>query len=246
MIRRAFAAVLFALSVPVAASAADVPFAGLTIGESVTVAAHDLGTPSSVASTNTGNVFTFPSVIAYIGDEGDVLAGDVTHGSVRVTIANVPHSFTIGTYTSAEADTEFAGIAEFTTNTLRTYRLSSTRELVLVFDKDTQKLVRVVYGQRGQIVRLGLLPGEDFVKAVPFLAPRVKTTAIAGTSGSDVTIVRIVLDGGGNITGLTVVVPSSDPAFDASLAKRMTDDRFYAAKLGGRNFPSVLYRAIRH
>jgi hypothetical protein len=247
MMRR-FTAVLTACAVALCAAPAlaESPIAGITIGESVTAAAKDLGPPSSVESTDTVNRFTFATAVAYVDGDATIRAVDTATGSFSVDIDGKPHTFTIGTFTTAEADAQLSSYAEYASDTLRSYRLPPSRELALIFDKATQKLTRIIYGERGPIARLGVLPGDNLLNAVPYKAPRVRTTAIAGTTGTRLTVVRIAVDRGGNPTSIDVVVPSADPAWDATLAQRMKDDRFWAAQLGGRNIGATVFRALRH
>jgi len=241
----ASAAVLIA-ALPLAAGADTAAVAGVTLGVPIAGIATALGPPVDVASTDGGNRFAFAHVAAYTDGDGIVQAVDASAGTPRIDVDGTPHAFAIGSYALARADAELASDAEFARSDVRTYRVPPDRELVLVFADATQRLARVVYGERGAIVRLGLVPGENPATIAAYTAPRVRSTALAGDRGTDATVVRIAVDSRGNVQTVDVVIASHDVAFDAQLATRIRADRFVAATLGGRAIGRVVFREIRH
>lgn len=243
--RGAFLVAVAIAALPLAARA-ETPIGGITIGASIAATVRELGAPQSVESSDAGNIFTFPTSQAFVDDEGVVRAAAVSSGAPSVLIDGKATAFAIGTYTSAQADAHLASIQEFSSDTLRSYALSPRRELALIFATPTHRLVRVYYGERGPLARLGILPGDDINKTVPFRAPKLRGTAVAGTTGALVTIVKLDLDVHGNVTTSTIVVPSTDVAADAELLKKLSTDRYIAAQLGGRAIGSVVFREIRH
>ena len=228
------------------AARADAPIAGIFIGHTIAATIRDLGLPESVDSTDVGNVFAFAASTAFVDDDGTVRALETNTGAPTIAIEGTLVRFPIGTFTSAQADARFANIAEFSSDTLRSYRLSPQRELVLIFERATQRLAHVYYGERGPLARLGILPGDDINTTVPFRAPLVRGTSFANMSGALTTIVRLDLDARGNVTKTTVVVPSIDPAADATIVKQLAGEHYAPAQLGGRQIGGVVYREIHH
>ncbi|GAC1419606.1 MAG: hypothetical protein NVSMB5_11620 [Candidatus Velthaea sp.] len=245
MIRRSIAACSLAvITVPLAAFA-DAPIGGILLGSPVAAIVRTAGTPGSVESADSGNRFTFPTATAYADDDGMVRALDVSTGDVRVEVDGKPKTFSIGTYTYARAEAELANFAEFSNDSTRTYILSPTRELVLMFDA-AKKLSRVIYGERGPLARLGVIPGEDGAKTFPYKAPKVRHSALADGSGARITIVKLRVDRTGNVTDVEVLVPSTDSPFDERVVKQLATDRFTPATLGGRAIGATVFRELRH
>jgi len=227
-------------------AAAEAPIGGVTIGTTIAALVHDSGFPSTVESTDSGNRFVFPGAVAYTNDDGVVVAAETAGGSVSVDIDGKPRTFAIGTYTSGQADLELATVAEYAGDGVRTYRLSDERELVLLFDRPSRTLLRVAYGQRGQLARLGLVSGDDTIKAVPYKAPKMRATARADGTGSRITIVKLDIARTGDVKNVTVVASSGDAAFDAGVTKELMTDRFTPATLGGRAIGATIFRELRH
>jgi len=240
---------LFALAVIVSfgvPAAAEAPVGGVTIGSTIAALVRESGFPASVESMDTGNRFTFAGAVAYANDDGIVVAAETAAGSVTVEIDRKLKTFAIGTYTMPQADAELSNVAEFAADGVRTYRLSPERELVLLFDRTTQKLARIAYGQRGQLARLGLVSGDDGNKTVPYKAPRLRHTALSDGNGSRATIVKLEIGRSGDVKTVAIVVPSSDSAFDENVPKVLVTDRFIPATLAGRAIGATVFREIRH
>jgi hypothetical protein len=253
--KRGLAAVASALSLlsanapafPNRAEAADLPINGITIGVSIGALARTLGAPASVDSGDGGHRFDFSDGgAAYADDDGIVLAADARAGSPRVDVDGTVRVFPIGAYSKARADADLAAVAEFATPTLRSYRLGPRRDLVLAFGPASNRLARLTYGEPGQLARLGLLPGDAAAKAVDFRAPRPRSPIPAPASGSQATVLRVAVDRAGSVSGVDVIVASSDAAADAELARRMRGQRYTPAALDGRPISATTFVEIRH
>lgn len=242
---------LWALAAPLAARG-EAPLGGVAVGSAIANAVRAIGMPSAVDSTDSGNrfVWTTPNATttAYVDDDGMVRAVEYAPlaGSVRVDIDGKAKAFPIGAYSAAQADAELASFAELATDATRTYRLSPARELVLAFDAKTQRLVRVAYGERGAIGRIGYLPADQMAKVVPYVAPKLRHSALASGTGAQATIVKYTIDRGGAVTDVAVLVPSSDAAFDTQARTALAGDRFAPATLGGRAIAATVFRELRH
>lgn len=241
---RATLLALACIALPLAARA-ETTVGGIAIGETIAATVHDLGMPLRVESSDTGNAFTFPSSIAYVDDDGVVRAVQTSVGTVSVVLDGKPATFAIGESTTDRADALYASVGEYSSDTLRSYRLTPQRELALFFDKATHRLTHAYYGERGALARLGILPGDDITTTVPYRAPKLRGSAVSGTSGALATIVRYEIDARGSVTNLSIAVPSSDPAADTDLLKRLAGDRYVPAQLGGRAIGSVVFRDVR-
>lgn len=243
-LRIAAACAVFAFAVPLAARA-EAPVGGILVGSPVSALVQTAGIPASVESMDSGNRFAFSAATAYADDDGIVRAVDLKAGEARLEIDGKPRTFTIGSYSFAQAEAELANFAEFSNETTRTYVLSPARELVLVFDA-SKKLARLLYGERGPIARLGVIPGEDGAKTFPYKAPKVRRSALADGAGERTTIVKLRVDRGGNVLDASILVPSTDGAFDARVQKQLATDRFTPATLGGRAIAATVFRELRH
>ena len=246
MIRRVALTFALALACAPLAAGAQAPLGGISIGATVVATIRDLGLPQSVDSTDASNVFTFRTGTAYVDDDGIVRAARITSGTATIMLEGKLAAFAIGEYTTARADAQFANIQEFSNDTLRSYVLSRQRELALIFNITTHRLAQVYYGERGPLARLGILPGDDINKTVPFRAPKLRSSSIGGATGALATIVRLDIDVHGGVTKATIVVPSSDVGADAAIVKHLSDDRYLPAQLGGRPIGGIVYREVQH
>jgi hypothetical protein len=227
---------------------ADLPLSGIAIGNSVGALAATLGPPANVTSADSGNRFVFPGgATAYADDDGVVLAVDLQAGNPRIDIDGVIRAFPIGSYSAARADSDLADVAEFTTATLRSYRLAPRRDLVLGFSAATGRLARVVYGEPGQLARLGLLPGDGATKAVIYHAPRLRGPSVApiGT-GSRTSVYRVAVDRSGAVRSVDVVIPSSAPDSDAEPRLRLLAGHYAPATLDGRSIGATVFVQVAH
>ena len=77
-------------------------------------------------------------------------------------------------------------------------------------------------------------------------APVLKRSALTGESGTQTTIVRVDVDREGIVRGVVVIVPSADPAYDATLARRLDDDRYQPARLGPQPVAASVFRELHH
>jgi hypothetical protein len=238
--------VALAFALPASIGAAETPVGGIVVGASLLATVRENGIPTAVETLDSGNRLTFPNAVAYTNDDGVIIVAETATGSAPIEVDGKTRTFAIGSYSSAQADLDLSTVAEFATESTRTYRLSPQRELVLTFDKTTQKLTRISYGQRGQLARMGLISGDDILKAVPYKAPRIHTTALKDGTGTHVTIVKLDIGRDGDVKNVAVVVPSGDATFDASLAATMSTDKYLSAQLGGRAIAATFFRELRH
>jgi hypothetical protein len=212
------------------------------------------GAPARVASRDDGAHFTFlddgATVDAVVDpDRAIVRALDVRASApqrLTLDIEGTAHTLAFGSYALSQAEAELAGDADVAFGTNRAYRLDAARELVLGFDPATARLTRVAIGERMTLVRLGVLPLPLDQPPFPYVAPVLKRSALPEGTGPQTTIVRIDVDRVGIVRGVTVVVASADPAFDATLAARLGDDTYAPARLAGRPIAAGVFREVRH
>jgi len=143
--------------------------------------------------------------------------------------------------------------AEFAVAGLRSYRLAPRRDLVLGFSTSSHRLVRLVYGEPGQLARLGLLPGDAAAKTIPYRAPALRYSApeaapadAQATAGAQATVYDMDVDRSGAVTRVAVAVPSAVPAIDAAYAARLQARRYTAATLAGRPIAATVFVEVRH
>jgi TonB family protein len=224
------------------------------VGESLKAAVQTFGAPLRVASADDGNHVIFANGAATIdalidGEAGQVHALDVraaAPATFALTIDGTPHTFAFGTLDLATADATLTAAADYSSGLQRSYRVSPTRELVLIFDPKTQRLARLIAGEGVAIARLGLLPAAFDASTFVYTAPVLAHSARTDGSGSAFTIVRIDVDKTGVVRNVAVTVPSGDTAFDAALVTALSDDTYAPAKIGDRAIAGSVFREIRH
>jgi hypothetical protein len=212
------------------------------------------GAPVRVASRDDGHHFSFlddgATVDAVVDPDRDVVRALEVSAPAPLTFnvdaGGAARTLAFGSYALGQAEADFADAADNAFASNRAYRLDDARELVLSFDPATQRLTRIAIGERATLVRLGDLPQPIDQPPFPYAAPVLKHTALADGNGSHATIVRIDIDANGIVRAVTVVVASDDPAFDAALARRLGDDRYTPARLGGRPIAGSVFRELRH
>lgn len=212
------------------------------------------GTPASVATRDDGQHFVFSdgtaSMTALVDDDANVHAVDVAlapGAAYPIVVDGTPHRFVFGTTTSIAARDELAADAETEGANFRVFRLGGAQEFVLVFDPQSSTLTHVVLGDRGALLRLGYLtdPRPQQLQ-FPYLAPKLRGTAVPDGTGPKATIVRLDLNRGGAVTNVTVIMPSDDPAYDTTLVQKLGHDVYIPAKLSNRAIGASVYREIRH
>ena len=212
------------------------------------------GAPARVESRDDGNHFTFTGEgtsadVLVDPDRNVVQAVDVRAGAPQIMSTEIDGrtwAFAFGSYALAQADAELADVADHASGTSRAYRLGAARELVLGFDPATKCLTRVTIGARATLTRLGLLPQPIDRPPFPYVAPVLTYTAFHDDGRGATTVVRLDVDRFGIVRTVAVVVPSTDPAFDATLAARLGADVYVPARLGGRPIGAGVFRELRH
>lgn len=212
------------------------------------------GAPARVASRNDGNHFIFErdgatADVMVDPDAAVVRALDIAAPApvtVTVPVDGIPRTFAFDRYDAARADAELAGSADYAFDNRRAYRLDAARELVLSFDPATKRLARITIGERATLGRMNVLAEPVDRRPFTYDAPVLKRTAVSGESGAQTTIVRVDVDREGIVRGVSVIVPSADPAYDATLARRLDDDRYQPARLGAQPVAASVFRELRH
>jgi len=221
------------------------------IGHSITAAIDELGMPASVESLDAGHTWTWRTPRAELHvitddqavvkaiDERPLEASDVLSVEMQGTSAHIP---LLG-YTLAQADAHL-GTADHSGATFRTYDLSNGQTLDLFFD-DAGRLTHAVYGQRGYVGRLGLVPADrDMLRILQYTAPRLRFAPPAPPNASHRTIVRCDVGQDGRVESVAVIVSAHDSAADARALSLARETRFTAAKLDNVRVKSVVFRMI--
>lgn len=212
------------------------------------------GAPLSVATRDDGQHFDFAAgntpFTAIVDDDGVVHAIDVAPASGETydtTIDAKTYALIGGKTTSQQAYDALHNYAETDGANYRVFRRNADTDVVLVFDPATKLLSHVVTGDRGALLRLGYLTDPTPIQQrFPFTAPKLRRSSVSAGSGTQATVLRLDITTGGAVKDVVVVVPSSDPAFDAQVAKKLEGDNYVPAKLGGRNIGASVYREVRH
>ncbi len=243
----ALTAVVLALAGGPAVAVTTVPDPQLSIGAPVAAWVTKLGAPVAVTSADSGHRFLFSGgQAAYTDDDGLILAVELQAGSISIAIDGRSHHFAIGRYTLAQADAELAEDAEFAGPALRSYRLAPRRDLVFGFEPASNRLERVTFGEPGQLVRLGLLPGDVAARAVAYRAPRPVTLANAPATGPNAIVYRLTIDRAGAVRDVGILFGPATPAQDATFSQALRRDRYTAATLGGRPIRATVFSEQRY
>jgi hypothetical protein len=212
------------------------------------------GPPASVATRDDGQHVTFgdatTSVTAIVDDDAIIHAIDLAFPAgtdYALDVEGSLHRFVFGGTTSIGARDELTNDAETEGANYRVFRRNDEQIFVLVFDPGTAKLAHILIGDRGTLLRLGYVrdptPNQP---RFPFVAPVLRHSNIPDGNGPKATVVRLDLDRGGIVRGVSVIVASDDPAFDAQLVKAIGNDAYLPAKLGGRPIGASVFREVRH
>lgn len=212
------------------------------------------GAPTSVASRDDGQHVVFAaggaSVTAIVDDDATIHAVDLAfpRGTIyALDVDGATYRFTFGATTSLAARDELAADAETEGANFRVFRRGEDEAFVLSFDAATSTLAHVLVGDRATLLRLGYVrdpvPNQP---RFPFVAPVLRHSAVADGSGPNATVLRLDLDRGGIVRNVSVLVASSDPAYDRQLADKVGHDDYAPAKLGGRPIGASVFREVRH
>jgi hypothetical protein len=212
------------------------------------------GAPSAAASRDDGQHIVFSgdgaSVDAIVDDDATVHAVELTFPAGTPYAASVDgaqHRLVFGVTTSTGARDEMFASAETDGANFRTFRRDAGSDIVLRFDAQTQRLARVVVGDRATLLRLGYEPDPAPLQhRFPYAAPVLRKTAVPDGTGPQATVVRLDLDRTGAVTNAAVVVPSADASFDRALPARLAHDLYVPAKLAGRALGASVFREVRH
>jgi hypothetical protein len=224
------------------------------LGAPVAALVRRCGMPARVASLNDGNHFTFDrdgatADVLVDPDAVVVRALDIhalAPASVTLAVDGTPHTFAFDRYEMARSDAELVEVADYAFGDRRAYRLDAAHELVLSFDPGTRRLTRIAIGERATLQRMSLLTEPVDRLSFTYVAPIAKRTAFPDGGGTQTTIVRVDIDREGIVRGVTVIVPSGDAAFDASLPRRLDDDRYEPGRLASRPVAASVFRELRH
>ncbi|HEX3468494.1 MAG TPA: hypothetical protein VHT05_10480 [Candidatus Elarobacter sp.] len=212
------------------------------------------GAPASVASRDDGQHVVFTgdgaSVTAIVDDDATIHAVDLTfpRGTIyALDVDGTTYRFTFGSTTSLGARDELAADAETEGANFRVFRLGDDEVFVLAFDAATSTLSHVLVGDRATLLRLGYVrdPTPDQPR-FPFVAPKLRHSAVADGSGPNATVLRLDLDRAGVVRKVSVIVAGSDPVYDAQLVAKVGHDEYVPAKLGGRPIGASVFREVRH
>lgn len=213
------------------------------------------GAPAAVESVDAGHRCTWlrngGTTTVYFDDDAIVRAIDVQPGATSalaftLIVEGRATPLAFHAFTAAQADAALAPIAEFSTPGERTYRPAPGQELVLFFDPARGGLVRAVFGERAQVSRLGIVPGDTGGQALEYRAPVARRlTAIPELPGARAALARLSVDRSGAVESVAIVVSSGDPRLDAKIAALVKLDNYRAATVGGRPIAATVFREIR-
>jgi hypothetical protein len=226
-----------------------------SLGAPVAALVQRCGIPASVASDAKGNHFVYSldagtaAVEAIVdADNGLVHAIELWGNapeSLSFDVSGVQRTFTLGETTLSRNDAELADDAQYSFGTTRVYG-QPERMLVLTFDPATKRLGKIAFGNMATLARAGNLPGHLNDPLFSYAAPVIKHAATMPAGGTRTTIVRVDVDREGVVRHVAIVVPSTDPAFDAALPAKLGDDSYSPGMLMGRAAGGSVYREIRH
>jgi hypothetical protein len=223
---------------------------GIALGTPLDAVLKTAGPPAEARSSDSGNALVWrradgqTSVVVEAGAIDAIVYEPAAGTRVRVDVDGRPVTFVAGAFTLDQADEQLAADAQFSEGTTRTYVPAPGRELVLVFDERTKRLVTVAYGERGTIARIGYIKADDIATSVPYHAAIMNASAISGAGNGPAALIAYSIDRRGVVQTVSLLVRSGDAAFDERLANGLLDDKFTPAHLGGREIASTFYRMV--
>jgi hypothetical protein len=228
------------------------------LGRPIAAIVQRCGIPASVGCSRTGNHLLYDGApggtdVLFDADDTAILALDFQQRAPERLALNVgAHAFTFafGVTTLPDAQSQLSDVADVSGTSWAAYRVDARVTLVAQFDSATGTLQRLTLGKPATLKRLGVLPVPLGEPALDYVPPRIRGTLPlaqpANRAGNRATIVRIDVDRYGISRHVTVIVPSSDRAFDDALVTRLDDVRFEPATLSGRTIASTDFALVTH
>ena len=213
------------------------------LGRSILSAVDTFGMPQDVESLDRGHTWVWHTPRAYLrfvtDDAMNVKAVDEHPLAPGERLAHVE----LFGYTKARADAE-RGTAELSGPDFRTYNLGDAHVLELFFD-DTGKLTHAVFGDRGYVARLGLVPADrEMLRVLQYSAPKIRKTPPPLTAAAQ-TVVKCDIGKDGRVDAVTVVAGSVSPAQHARIATYVRNTSWSPAKFDNVPVKSVAFWMVR-
>lgn len=234
----------FALA-PRAIEAQEVPLSGLddAIGRSVFVIVEKFGPPHDVESLDSGHTWIWSTERADLRVTTDDRATIKAIDDHPLTSGDRLASVELFGYTKERADKE-RGTADLSGKDFRTYDLGSGHVLELFFD-DAGKLTHAVYGDRGYVARLGLIPADrEMLRILKYTAPKLRRTP-PSLSGFSATVVRCEIGKNGHVDTVSLAVSSHHVVQDRLALAFARKTSWAPAKLDGVPVKSVAFWMVR-
>jgi len=215
------------------------------LGRNILSIIDALGMPKTVVSENDGHNWSWDragsSPLVMITDDAmTVKAIVVLHPQTPgERLANV----SLFRCTKARADAE-RGAPDFSGPNFRVYRLSEDRVLELLFD-DGGNLTEAIYGARGHVARLGLVPADrEMLRVLQYSAPKVGRTPLSAPVGPPV-IVRCEIGKNGRVDAVSVVVSSHNASQDKLAVAYARKVPWFPAKFDNVPVKSVAFWMVQ-
>lgn len=214
-----------------------------TLGHSILRVVDALGMPQDVESLDSGHTWIWRTQRAYLRFvTDDAMSVKLIDDRPLAPGERLAHTDLFG-YTKERAEGE-RGTSELSGPGFRTYDLGGGRVLELFFD-DRGKLSHAVYGDRGYVARLGLIPADrDMLHVLQYSAPKVRQTPPA-LSVPPMTVVRCEIGKDGRVDAASVAVSSHDAARDRQALAFARKTTWFPAKIDNLVVKSVAFWMVR-
>ena len=263
MFRAAVAAAVCALTLAVSSeSIRPFGFTDLSLGSSVGALIKKHG-PPNVVTTDVGQIWTWDwaagKVRVTTDDDGIVRLFDLLPSPKNPVSFALPGTppliLNFGRMTAPQADIHYKSLAVFSANTIfpdssakavaRGYRLSPSRDAVMLFEDATQTLSEVSFGEQTYLARAGFLPANSVdPPAVKMTAPVLVHQGSSDYPATKIegdTFVRITVDETGKVSGATVFATAGDINLDRAALASAKSYSFKPATRDGVPVASVFF-----
>jgi len=154
------------------------------------------------------------------------------------------HEIDLGSITFTDAQNTLAADVDVTSENSVAFRSTPQNDIVL--SGNDNHVLGAFVGERASLMQLGIIASPLGSAPLDYMQPLPRDAWFVESAGRQTTIFRIDVDAQGIVRKVTIVVPSSDAAFDTSTQLRFEDATFRPATIDKRPVSGSTFVQVRH